>query len=217
MLVGRTLLFLFSMGIIVSFRKAGLAGWVPLFYWGSYQLGNAVALTSGSRYSSPVDWVILLYMSMGFFAVLGFSLLVPQQEKQQNNTLDDLKPFQLKPVSITLVWLVFFLIGLMMPLSSVIFPKKYAHPEELDSLSSISSQFQNELLAYQQKDDVDMYEGRLIWPMFYKNHEDNYWGPDKLKDIDRMIFFLICQIEADILLCHWHWVIGRVSSWVGKM
>ncbi len=60
--------FLFILtGLTFAFHRWGLTGLVPLMIQLGYHLANGFALTSGERYLEPVEWVSILYFSLGIF------------------------------------------------------------------------------------------------------------------------------------------------------
>lgn len=184
-------LFLCSSGIIYAIRRLRLAGLVPLFYAITYHAGNALATTSGSRYSQPVDWVFFLYFSMGAFSLIGLNSLnsIGVPVIQSNSKAPFLQPGARWILLIT--WISFFSLGLFLPLSDVLFPQKYPGSAlETPLLLPITREFQPSLLDYRQAGSV-IYAGRLIYPMYYKHGSEKFYGPDNLRDQDRLFFWLV--------------------------
>jgi len=58
------------LGIGIALKKFGIAGLAPLLIQVGYHLGNAVSKTSGGRYLEAVNWVTLLYFSMGILSII---------------------------------------------------------------------------------------------------------------------------------------------------
>jgi len=56
------------LGIGIALKRFGVAGLAPLLIQLGYHLGNAVSKTSGGRYLEPVNWVTLLYFSIGILS-----------------------------------------------------------------------------------------------------------------------------------------------------
>lgn len=56
-------------GISFVLRRFGISGIIPLIIQIGYYIGNGAAQTSGDRYLQPVDWVNLLYFSVGIYAL----------------------------------------------------------------------------------------------------------------------------------------------------
>jgi hypothetical protein len=63
-------LFVLSIGVSALIQKTGFVGLIPIFLHLGYNLSNSLARTSGGRYLSPTDWVIHIYMIIGFLAVI---------------------------------------------------------------------------------------------------------------------------------------------------
>lgn len=57
-------LALLAFGIGLAARNKSVS-WLPLLFFLVYQAGNAIARTSGWRFSLPVDWVVIVYISIG--------------------------------------------------------------------------------------------------------------------------------------------------------
>lgn len=63
-------LLVLSIGVSALIKKTGFVGLIPIFLHLGYNLSNSLARTSGGRYLSPTDWVIHIYMIVGFFTVI---------------------------------------------------------------------------------------------------------------------------------------------------
>ena len=63
-------LFVLSIGVSALINKTGFVGLIPIFLHISYNLSNSLARTSGGRYLSPTDWVIHIYMVVGYLSVI---------------------------------------------------------------------------------------------------------------------------------------------------
>jgi hypothetical protein len=68
MLILNFMIVLIGLGVAV--KKYRLAGASAFLIQLGYHLGNAAAKTSGGRYLQPVNWVTLLYYSIGFVTLL---------------------------------------------------------------------------------------------------------------------------------------------------
>lgn len=114
------------LGICISVKKFGLAGLSALIIQIGYQLGNAIAKTSGGRYLQPVNWVTLLYFSIGIFAISSFVLKILRRHKEELNPLRSEKAFEAENPGVLLpknlytglaVWMgLFLIVGLSTPL-----------------------------------------------------------------------------------------------------
>ena len=58
-----------GLGIASAWHSSRLAGLVPLTFLIAYDLSNALARTSGSRYLVPTDWVLLFYFALGIIQI----------------------------------------------------------------------------------------------------------------------------------------------------
>jgi hypothetical protein len=180
-----------SAGVVFAFRRRGLAGLAPVLLAIAYHAGNALALTSGSRYTQPVDWVFFLYFSVGALSLAGFDIPASDDDPVMLPNLD--APFIERGEwgTLPLAWILFFSLGLMLPLSDLIFPQKYPGPAlETPLLRPLVEEYEDELQDYRQA-GYTPYAGRLIYPMFYKKGTNKFYGPDSIQDRDRMIFWLV--------------------------
>ena len=75
------------LGICISAKKFGLAGFSALIIQIGYHLGNAVAKTSGGRYLQPVTWVTLLYYLIGVFAITSLIIKILQPGKEKMSSI----------------------------------------------------------------------------------------------------------------------------------
>jgi hypothetical protein len=64
MLLGASLGFV-ALGLVAAWRGSAATGLLPLGALLGYHLANAAGRTSGGRYIVPVDWIVLLYFSIG--------------------------------------------------------------------------------------------------------------------------------------------------------
>ena len=62
-------LILIALGISSAFSKFRLTGLLPLAVYTGYTLSNALAVSSGNRYSQPVAWVVYFYFALGLITI----------------------------------------------------------------------------------------------------------------------------------------------------
>lgn len=74
------IIIIFGIGYVL--RKFGVSGVIPLIIQIGYYFGNGVAQTSGDRYLQPVEWVPLLYFSIGIFAIANFIVTANKSSKK---------------------------------------------------------------------------------------------------------------------------------------
>ncbi|NPV55146.1 MAG: hypothetical protein HPY76_00530 [Anaerolineae bacterium] len=183
------LTWLVAFGLVKSLKKSTLAGLLPLLYLLSYTLGNVAAGTSGSRYSQPFDWVILLYLAIGFS-----SMLPPQQHLTQLTAAKPTTRTPKKQKSLWIqgmaVWLAVFLSGALLLVADGVFPQRYREPAQAGDLPAIYAAYGDRIEAYR-TGNGDIHEGRLIWAMFNKQQENNPFVQDTFDNRDRLTFKLV--------------------------
>ena len=116
------------LGVYVSYNKFGVAGFSALLIQFGYDLGNAISKTSGGRYLEPVNWVTLLYFSIGFISItlFVFKMLSPKKAETSAHQFekvlekDDRGDLPQKKLYLRLSGLagIFLIIGLSLPLVS---------------------------------------------------------------------------------------------------
>ena len=133
LMIGLNLVIL-SIGVGTTWRRWRYAGLTPLVVILSYFLANAIARTSGARYLVAVDWVLLIYFSIGVLQALAW-LGIVFGIRPQNRSMDeplDLTDIQVKPHWTKFVLaagciLVFLGVGAALPLSKYAFPAQFSY------------------------------------------------------------------------------------------
>jgi hypothetical protein len=173
-------LCLLAFGIVISWRRLGVAGLVPAVIFIGYNLSNAIARTSGKRYILPVDWIGYIYYAIG---LVELSLLIARLLGARKKWIDQVAPPEptspqlnkpLKPASILLSGGILLLIGLALPLSEVLIPSGkaeesktalvdqiLANPNALDS--GVSAQ---ELKQFADQELSIAIKGQVLFPIY---------------------------------------------------
>jgi hypothetical protein len=89
LLLPLNLLFV-ALGLGAAWKRARLAGMIPLIVMLIYFAVNALGRTSGGRYLVPVDWAIVIYYTLGLFAVVELVLAFFGQVNAQANPQDEI-------------------------------------------------------------------------------------------------------------------------------
>ena len=133
-------------GISYNVRPDFLAGIFPIIFFLAYSAGTAVALTSASRYTQPIEWVILFYFCTGLLLFIQFitkpflKVLNGPDRQFDRQPAVPVKPsqnihFPVKSYAPMLV--LFLIIGSMIPLADSIFPQKYPFKSKVEILQGI--------------------------------------------------------------------------------
>jgi hypothetical protein len=144
MLILNFMIVLIGLGCAV--KKYRLAGASAFLIQLGYHLGNAAAKTSGGRYLQPVNWVILLYYSIGFITLLmicagilnrQFRTQESSEESTEAAKAEQASPFSqkiCKPIFLTMG--LCLICGLVIPFTNLL-PSRL--PEETsDSLLTVA-------------------------------------------------------------------------------
>jgi hypothetical protein len=175
-------LILISIGIGLSWKRWRIAGLVPLIVYAAYDLSNAVARNSGWRYMLPVDWVGYFYYCLGWLQfVLWLGMLIGIRLNLFATQIDEYSSADLQarvkcPWQRLVAWGAFFVFaGALLPLSEVIFPKKYPEMSK-DQVLSLTvetgslSEDQKEISSLKNllKDERSIaLVGEAFYPRFY--------------------------------------------------
>jgi hypothetical protein len=213
-------LALISLGLGLGWARLKIAGLAPFLVYLGYNLATGLARTSGGRYIVPVDWVVYFYYGLGLVQLTRWGMAVFWgRDMSKAGALSGWQPapagsdnLQRRPVESTAfrAWwkgglaiaLAFFMIGLTLPLSDVVFPSFYqdltksqvfqllAQRGLLDKIGFTSQQAEtfaglaNSRVAY----------GRALYPRFFDPKSDPYAREaysDLPDNIPHLVFRLI--------------------------
>jgi hypothetical protein len=169
---------LIALGISVAWRSVKLPGLVPLGIFFFYNLANALARTSGGRYIVPVDWVVFLYFALGLLQVIFWIMtLFGSTNNYDQAAADDQSSWNWVPLKKAPMIILFFLfIGSTLPLSEMIFPKRYPPRSQADLFVVLESEGYLNQMGFDPaalKDFSEQWpafrvvEGRALYPRFY--------------------------------------------------
>lgn len=111
-------MLLLCLGLAGAWKRSRIVGLLPAGVYLGYSFSSAIAGFSGWRFVQPVDFVVLLYVAIGFVECINiFTNVVPSTPIQV--------AFKKKP-SLTLKWALFLCLGagLILPLGERMFPKQ---------------------------------------------------------------------------------------------
>jgi len=168
-------LTLIALGLGQAWKRHRLIGLFPLFGMFIYALINSLARTSGGRYLVPVDWVALLYYTLGLAAVLEFTVawfkhkpviagLPAQREPAWPTTW-------LRQGLLTLI--MFGVFGSLIPLANYLQPRRYP-PLDVNQLAARIEQTYlapleispAEWQAFITQPGAVLLEGRALYPRY---------------------------------------------------
>ncbi len=139
-------LVLIAVGILQAWKKNGFAGLTPIFLSTTHLLLNAIFRNSGGRYILPVDWVGVLYFSIGLAEVSlwGVNLFTRQTitaEVQGLSPAPDVGLSQQRsllknPVFYFLIAAI-FLSGCILPFLERVIPPRYTQAGKAEMLAHV--------------------------------------------------------------------------------
>jgi hypothetical protein len=182
-----------SIGIGNGWKKYGWSALVPLFVFGAYHLGTALARTSGGRYIVPVQWVVYLYFGMGI--VYLFLWLLGMLKRTKPSPLPEMidrKDISRKKLFVTpgIILLAVFLFGLSIPLSGTLAKPSIA---KISSQDIDGSELPEDIRLFLSQEETLLISGRLLYPRFYPAGlgEPTNIPAYKKMDFSRLIFEMV--------------------------
>lgn len=220
-LAALTLLFslaLLAFGVGIALQRDRLRGLLPIVVFLLYILANAFARTSGGRYIVPVDWILIAYFCIAsaellqaFRSSVGLGAMdvkVSPTEGRQVARMRSARSgsaatslaarFLQRASSPLVILLMLLLLGGLIPLAGVLYPRRYARAEPgalLAQLAHYAPQAASlaDLRAFQQQENAAVVEGRLLYPLYYRQGEGEptRYAPYTSRNYPRTVFMLI--------------------------
>ena len=205
---------LFGLGLGFAWYKNGWLGLLPLAVNLIYNLWTSIALLSGQRFLLAMDWSIYLYYMIGLFALIGGFLFVLEKGRSMILGWCEINSSQLAPqvdsqkwYRYALVGVLFFGIGLSLPLGEKAFPKRYQPIDQAQALSKLESsvslgQSKLDAVCFRQiieGNRLSAVQGRAIYPRYYEagggeSFTDSFGY--KIADEARLVFEMIGPVNG---------------------
>jgi hypothetical protein len=204
-------LFLFGLGLTTAWQRNGWMGFLPLVLNLLYNLWTSLALLSGQRFMLTMDWSVYLYYMIGLFALLsaflfalenGRSKIVQWYQADGSSLVENTRRKNMQHY--IFAGLLFFGVGVSLPLSERIFPQRYPSVSQETITNQILStpaleQAQINAACFQKivsENQLILAEGRALSPRYYaagfgESFTDSV-GYKKVNE-DRMVFEMIGQ------------------------
>ena len=204
-------IFLFGLGVTVAWIRNRWLGLLPLALNLAYNFWTSLALLSGQRFMVTMDWSIYLYYMVGLFTLLGGLLFALDNSRlmivewvRTNPYVPTLSEKTIQWQKYLLFGLLFFGIGLSLPVSERIFPNKYpplSQNELVAELEASPSLDQSgfDSACFQKLADTDglsFLQGRAIYPRYYAAGAGEKFTDSvgyKVVDEGRLVFDLVGQ------------------------
>jgi hypothetical protein len=209
--------FLFGLGLSVAWHRNGWLGFLPLGVNLVYNLWTSLALLSGQRFLLTMDWSIYLYYMIGLFALLsvflftlksGRAMILKWYEANQVSFVQQAD--SKKWTQYILAGILFFGVGVSLPLSEMAFREKYppiSQAEMSNKLSSSTALKQSKLVSmcFQkivEENQLRAVQGRAIYPLYYEAGDGETFTDSagyKAVDEGRLVFEMIGQSGGRII------------------
>ncbi|NQS91761.1 MAG: hypothetical protein HQ574_05070, partial [Chloroflexi bacterium] len=198
-----------SLGIYQVWKKHTWIGFIPLLLMVLHIVIYAFFIGSGGRYIQIVDWIMLMYFSLGLsggVSKIGDSIsnrispdLVPVREGgEQNRKIDHRSPLIWQRIGLGFVCI---LIGISMPIveSSIIQQYTYQNLSlRLETLTSTSQTIAEpvfqDLAEEPEESNTVVFYGKALYPNFFEAEErilDDRAGRIPAAGIPRTVFYLV--------------------------
>jgi hypothetical protein len=209
-------LCLVSIGIGASWKRARFVGLLPLFMTVGYSLSNSFVRNSGWRFNLPVDWVGILYYSIGLVQTcfwLGTyfkNRFVPfawETGIQAVPAADPEAPFPWNKA--VAAWLCFILLVSAIPLAELFIPARYPPAVVQTALASLMSEINAKpfdapaIQRFLGDEDAVARVGRAMYPRYYKAGDGiprSGWPSYAMRSYPRLGFVLVGSETAAVVL-----------------
>jgi len=196
-------LFLMALGISSVWRQHRWSGLAPLAIFIFYNVGNALARTSGGRYIVPADWILTIYYLLGIFQVItslanaiGKRWILFSEVSDQNLHGEIFTRNKLPKLVMILV--ILLVLGGFIPLSEHLHVKRYQNYDMTKVLKENSQAILNTGLdvtaieSFLQVENAQILVGRALYPRYYKADQmEPHFYPITFTGFSRTVFNLI--------------------------
>ena len=194
-------LILLALGVTVSQGRKGLAGWFPLATFLFYSAGNALVRTSGWRFSIPVDWVILVYYSIGLAYLPSRIRLVFDGSVSLPSDFG-FASVSKKSYSGVIVFCILILIGASVPIAERLVPARdfsNVTDKTKDRMLLEKSIPRDEIETFLAQENAFFYSGIALYPRYIGDNSRIYLAYTP-KDFTYLHFWLINDGDNQIVL-----------------
>ncbi|MGH2582844.1 MAG: ArnT family glycosyltransferase [Anaerolineales bacterium] len=172
-----------SLGVGGSWQRQRWLGLTPFTVYLVYTLSNALARTSGGRYLVPVDWVVVLYFNLGAILLVQWAVSLIDgtiAKSPRPRGVEHSVPTRSRTAQLPAMLFMIVLIGSLIPLSEIVFPRRYADDLASESMLALLHERQRQTLFQhigidptvgiesflQSNPEVRFLIGRALYPRF---------------------------------------------------
>ena len=195
-----TLIFL-ALGIALAQAKNKPAGWFPIVAFLFYSAGNALVRTSGWRFSLPVDWVILVYYSIGLAYLPSRVRLVPDENVPVEAVIGKSSKLQ-RSFAGPIVLFLLLLAGASVPIAERLIPARdfsYLSDIARERLSFENVVSSSEIDAFLQQENAVFYSGMALYPRHITSNSRVYLAYTPPREFKFLHFWLINDSDNQII------------------
>ncbi|MCB2179918.1 hypothetical protein KQH54_02225 [bacterium] len=201
-------LLILSIGIWSAYRKEGFLGLAPLVIHLSYNGANALVRTSGWRYLTPTDWVMILYYGLGLLQI--FLILrdfaVPTMDAEQKEAIIKPKMTGFKMGNMLMGGVGFVMLSAVVSFAPMLIPDQFpqvtgnerlSYLEEIADGSDISVEQMETFLS---SDRAVLLVGKVLYPRYYYADEGIFHYRSEVVGYPRAEFTLIDDAARTVRL-----------------
>ena len=208
------LLFLavIALGMAAAWKRAGLAGLLPLLMCSLYLGSTGAARYSGWRFALPADWFFYFYFALGL-AEAAYQVTAAFGGKREillSVPKTDLTAQPLFPAANAGLLILFFVLGAAPALSGKLIPQQLfirtsgENEKELMNLAAGDPAGEELLTRLLSKPGRTVLNGRIIYPRFFDpDHglaSGHPWIAYRIRDFSRLGFVLLNEENHDVIL-----------------
>lgn len=202
-------LALISLGVGAAWERNKLLGLLPVVIYLAYILSNALALTSGGRYITPVDWIICIYYMAGLFQVVSWVLrrgALYVEDRQADGETNEPAAFSIKYSNVVSTLVIVFLLGSLIPMAEMPFERRYKvnSVDEVLAMLEQKGMFENRgieretVSTFLTDPQAQVLVGRLLYPRYYESGDgeaDRHY-PYVHLDYPRNVFLVVGPLDV---------------------
>jgi hypothetical protein len=205
-------LIVVSIGVLAAWRKVGWLALVPVGLHVFYNLSTAIARVSGWRLILPVDWVLILFYSLGLghLTLWGWSYLFNGDLTEPASIPASTKRGQSgwRQQGLPGVAAAILFAGLLLPVLEVAVPSRYADMNAVTAEaawegSGLAEQIGLDLTAFLRQPEARLLWGRALYPKFYSAGTGEPGGDGSAFNIlpySRLAFRLVGPVNQQVAL-----------------
>jgi hypothetical protein len=190
-----------AIGMGVAYQRLRWRGLLPVAVMLIYDVANAFARSSGGRYLVPTDWIGVGYYAIGLATLIHVVVIIirrgeaPAAAAAARGERRKAPPWWRAPVILGQL----ALIGALVPLAGVLYPRRYPQKEPAALLTEIApylvplGRSESEISAFLQQPGAVIEDGRALYPRFYPQDvgEPTRSAPFGARNYPRVVFVLI--------------------------